>query len=134
MPVHQRIQSLETHSPEIIDEWVRQIHRNPRFVRLKNVPEWRLRGFGLAVMNRLTQRLAMAPGVASKRFHFGHLRLKQWVPVSEFVGCLLVLRREVFSSADVGRGRFLDPDTSEFRALADRFFDDFLAWRRWEQD
>ena len=135
MPVHERVQALEIRGQEINDEWVREIRWNSRFIWLKNVPEWRLRAFGLAVLNRLTCRLSATQEPASKVLPgFGHLRFRQWVPVCEIVGCLLVLRREIFASAGVLGGCFLDPDSREFRARVDTFFDDFIAWQRWEQE
>jgi hypothetical protein len=125
---------LDTESPKIIERWVRQIDRDTRLVRLRDVPEWRLWAFGLAVVNRLTRRLEpMQNGTSGAARGFAHLRFRQWVPDSELTRCLLMLRREVLASAGVTK-RLLDPDAAEFRDRADRFFDDFLTWRRWELD
>jgi hypothetical protein len=125
---------LDSQSRKIIERWVRQIDRDARLVRLKDVPEWRLRAFGLAVVNRLARRLEPMQNSASGAARgFAHLRFRQWVPDSELARCLLILRREVLASAGA-TNRLLDPDAAEFRARADRFFDDFLTWRRWELD
>ena len=136
MPAAKAIRTVKTRSEEIINEWVGQIARDQRLVWLKEVPEWRLRAFGLAVLSRLISRMEGTDGITSKHFrHLGHVRFRQWVPAPELVRCLQMLRRAVLASSDTGlvRGaRFLHPDAAEFRARTHRFFDDFVQWLVWD--
>jgi len=95
MLFHRLIETVESHSEDIVTSLVYQVRRDPELKHLHALADPELRHWASSVVTRLSSSLAHSDNLAARSSDLGRIRAGQHVPLHECVREILLLKKVV---------------------------------------